>query len=528
MTDPTRLLSTILLATSFCFADSGNNHLVAVHSFLVSVSFPRIKDRVVPFPLVKSRTITGSGICLDKRCSIVATANHVRLLAGRKTLNVAGARTEKVLSPATENDPHNSDTAVLHSKRRLSFNIAKDISFIYTKKPIHRKSGIPVSYKPFVGEAVHVAGYTGHTFWTKEAHIIGSNVRLISGEAELTENLILDVPLEAGNSGGAVLDKRGNLLGMVILTGELKLDNANIKASVALPVRSIATFLVQVDPVLGINIFGNIPEPELKPEQIQYVYQEIDVPEEHSPIMPDLAAHHSEVPNAVAMLHVSALNAFKQARNLIATQCLVQGTQEPVCYEVGLVAGKQVFRRVENNGTIGTPKNHPATPKHGVWALEDWADDLEEIADEAWVFEGSIGDRYLFTNIATADDERCYFEESPRMGVPLFGGWHPKWQGPVDCFLAVVTDNHFNVVLSFMESRPPDNCLTKLFQRAMYYDYLKLEESPMLLPVRERIVAKLLQQEQPLYSSVTWTDYRKFRSEHRITYREYRGLSSRE
>jgi hypothetical protein len=74
------------------------------------------------------------------------------------------------------------------------------------------------------------------------------------------------------------------------------------------------------------------------------------------------------------------------------------------------------------------------------------------------------------------------------------------------------------VLSVFTEMRPPDACLTQLIQTAIYYDWIKLEglKFHVLLPVRERIAAKVKGQESLWYANVSWTAYRKFRVESKI------------
>ncbi|MBZ5667164.1 MAG: serine protease [Acidobacteriia bacterium] len=515
-----RILSTALLINSLCSAANVSDHLVGVHSSSISLSFPKINNRTVPYPIVKGKSAKGSGICINENCSIVATAHNIQMLTGRATLRVTSGHTEKVLSAASDNDPNKAEIPITKSKQTLFYNIANDVSFVYTRKPIPHKSGIPYSYKVYVGQKVQVAGYYNRKFQSKEARIIGSNVHLVVGRAQLTENLILDIALNPGNSGSAVLDERGNLLGMVILTGALKLNGGDITASVALPVRAIAKALVELDPVLGPTIFNDIPEDEPKPIQTQYVlYQDSDLPEDTSPVIPGVSAVHSDVTNAVDKLHAKSEIAFKLTANLVAKQCLVQGTQEPLCHELAFVEGQQTFRKIGKDGRLGKPVDSFPIQKHGVWVQSDWADTLGEIAEDPWVFQGSVDDHYLFSFKAAAEDERCYFEERPQ-GVPLFGGWHPDWEGSVACFEEVLTDKNFNVLSVFAELHPPDTCLTQLLQKAIYYDWVKLEglQSPVLLPVKERITAKVLRQDDLWYANLTWTDYKQFRAKHRIKF----------
>jgi len=500
-------LSTALLLTSLCPATNVRDHLVSVRRSTVHFSLsPRVQQ------------VQGSGICINQSCSVVATAYHVQMLVGRANLGVASGHTEKVLSLANESDTNKSDVPA--GKRTLFYNIANDVSFVYTKKPVPHKSGVPYSYKFYVGQKVTVAGYYNQEFETREARIIGSNVNLVIGQAQLKENLVLDIYLNPGTSGSAVLDERGNLLGMIVLSGALKFSSGDLTASVALPVRTIAKALVKLDPGLGSAIFDDIPEEEPEPVQTPSVrYQESDLPEDTSPLIQELSAVPSEMPNSVGKLRAKSEAASKLLVNFVTKQCLVQGTQKPLCHELSIVDGQQTFREIDKNGKLGKPTGSFPIQKHGVWTQSDWTDTLGEIADNSWVFRGSVDDHYLFTFKSAAEDDRCYYEEYSQ-GTPLFGGGHQGWKGSVVCFEQILTDKDFNVLSVFTEMRPPDGCLTQLVQTAIYYDWIKLEElkSPILLPVMERITAKVLGQKDLWYANVSWTDYKKFRAEHKIKF----------
>jgi hypothetical protein len=500
-----RAFSTALLLTSVCAANPAKDHLVGVQRSTIHFSFP---------PTV--RQVQGSGICINQSCSVVATAYHVQMLVGRANLRVSGRHTEKVLSLANESDTNK--TGVPAGKRTLSYNIANDVSFVYTKKPVPHKSGVPYSYTFYVGQRVEVAGYYNHKFETREAHIIGSNVPLVIGQAQLNENLVLDVYVNPGTSGSAVLDESGNLLGMIVLTGALRFGTGDMTASVALPVRTIAAALVKLDPILGSAVFHDIPEEESRLVQEPSVpYQESDLPEDTSPVIPKLSGVPRELPNPVGNLRAKSAAASKLMVNFVAKQCLVQGTQKPLCHELAIVDGQQTFREIEKQDKLAKPTGSLPIQRHGVWAQSDWTDTLGEIADNPWVFQGSVDDHYLFAFRSAAEDDRCYYEEYSQ-GTPLFGGGHQGWKGSVDCFEQVLTDNNFNVLAVFAEMSPPDGCLTQLVQTAVYYDWIKLEglTSPVLLPVMERITAKVQGQKDLWYANVSWTDYKQFRAEHKI------------
>jgi len=174
---------------------------------------------------------------------------------------------------------------------------------------------------------------------------------------------------------------------------------------------------------------------------------------------------------------------------------------------------------MNKNGKLGQPRDSFPIQRHGVWTQTDWTDTLGEIAENLWIFRGSVDDRYLFTFKSVAEDNRCYFEEYSER-TSLFGGGQPSWKGSVVCFEQVVTDKDFNVLSVFTEMLPPEGCLTQMIQTAIYYDWVKLDEleSPVRLPVRERITAQQLGQKSLSYASVSWSDYQKFRAEHKIKF----------
>lgn len=500
-----------LWLTTVCSATNLEDHLVAVHHSAVHLSLP---------PQIQQ--VQGSGICIDQSCSVVATAYHIQMMVGRANLKVGNHHTEKVLSLANESDTDKYGVTV--GMRTLSYNVANDVSFIYTKKSTAHKSGVPYSYNFYVGQKVTVAGYYKDKVETREACILGANVPLVMGETQLKENLILDVHLKPGTSGSAVLDERGNLLGMIVLSGVLKSSGGDLTTSIALPVRIIAKALVKLDPLLGSTIFREIPEEEPTRAQTSAVlYEERDVPEDASPVIPELSAVSSEVSNPVGKLRARSEAASALMVNFVARQCLVQGTQKSICHELSIVDGQQSFREMNKKGKLGQPRDFFPIQRHGVWTQTDWTDTLGEIADNRWIFRGifrgAVDDRYLFTFKSVAEDNRCYFEEYSER-TPRFGGGQPSWKGSVVCFEQVVTDKDFNVLSVFTEMLPPEGCLTQIVQTAIYYDWVKLDglESPIRLPVRERITAEQVGQKSLSYASVSWSDYQKFRAEHKIKF----------
>jgi hypothetical protein len=405
--------------------------------------------------------------------------------------------------------------------KTLSYNPSNDVSFIYTKKPVHHKMGVPHSYNSYAGQPVRVVGYYRGEFHSVDAHIIGSNVPLVFNGAQMDEDLILDFIVRPGDSGSAVLDLQDNLLGMVTLAGEIQLgDGKKVPASVALPTSVLARALIKLDPALGLTLFNDLSAIEPTTDVPFGTFQESDLPDDTSQLVPELGAIPIEgLIDPVSRLRAVADASYRTMTNFVAQQCFVQGRQRPVCSEVAVANGRVTFRSRGKNGDLGEPMSKPAPLKYGTWPGDEWLETLGEIGENSWIFRGVVGDRYLFTFMSTIADDRCYWEEFPH-GIPLFSGIHGHWEGPVDCYEQVLTDKNFNVLSVFAEMLPPEPCLSQVVQTALYYDWVKLDkmEAPVLLPVRERIAVRVKGQKDLMYTSVLWDEYRKFRVRHEVKF----------
>jgi hypothetical protein len=466
------------------------------------------------------RSEVGTGICIGDNCSIVVTPYHMQLAAGKAGLEVVGGQIAKVLSAATSLDGEKSDLRL--GNKAVSYNVASDFSFIYMKRKVRHKERAIVRYQTDVGQPVYVVGYYGRAFQIAKARLIGVNVPLMIGQSELKENLVLDIDLKPGSSGSAVLDEHNRLLGMIVITGKLKLKAGILSGvSIALPIRSIAARLTSLDPALGSSLFSDIPDAEHNRTSLSaIVYEELEVPEDTSPAVPTFSPVYSNIPNAVYTLQQKAATAANIMRNVMAEQCIVQGTAKARCHEVSISMGDQTFRELRNNGKLGKQVAMLPPPKAGVWFASDWADTLAMIAEGPWTFEGAIGEKYLFTRQFDANDDQCEYEEhsSP---VPLFGGAYGNWKGVVPCIEKVITDQEFSVVADFLEVYPPSGrCKFKILQSAIYYNWVSVEglKAPMLLPISQRINGKQEDRDKLVYTTISWAKYREFGSEHKIRF----------
>lgn len=505
---PPWILGAILLTTSPCLAADVKEHLVTVQ---------RYSPRVSIGMNLKARYATG--ICINDKCSVVTTVYHAQIGVGRGNFGIVGGRTvRKVLSLANESDANKADVPVLNET--LTYDIAEDISFVYTTKAIAHKSVIPYSYQASLGQRVQIAGFTKNGFELKEAHIIGIDVPVVMGKAKILDSLIVDVPVYPGMSGSAVLDEHGSLLGVITQRGFIKSTAGNLSVGIALPVKTIARALVKLDPSLGRSAFGDIPPDEnVSLGQTPVWYQE-DALEEDVSEMPPISAVHDDIPDAVVRLRAKADATSKLMVNLTARQCLTQSIGTHVCLEVSATdEGQQMFQDIKQGNKFGEPRYSFPVLQHGTWITTDWVDTLADIADNPWVFQGSVDNHYLFTFRAMAKDERCvyqeYWEGLGSIAGMLFGaGERPAWEGPVDCFEQIIADKDFNIVSVLIERRPPYPCRAQVEETSTYYAWVRLEdiESPILVPVREIVTARWPGYANVFYTEVIWTDYKRFRS----------------
>jgi hypothetical protein len=506
------LAAVALLLTGLCSGNNLRDHVVSVQHIAV-----RLSPADLSLPHIQY--LYGSGICINPECSVIATAYHVQMFVGRAAVSVTGARTDKVLSSAQSTD--SGKVIIPADGKTLFLNPSNDMSFIYVKKPVRHKAGVAPSYNSYPGQPVKIVGYYKGEFHSVDSHIIGSNVPIVFNGAQMDDGLIVDIKVTPGSSGSAVLDLRGNLLGMVTLAGDIQLsDGKKVPASVALPTSVLARALIKLDPALGLTLFNGLPAIEPKTDVPLGSFQESDLPDDTSQVVPELDAIPIEgLIDPVSQLRAAADASYRTMTNFVAQQCFVQGKQKPVCSEVAVANRKVTIRFRGKNGDLGDPMSKPPPLKYGTWPVDEWLETLGEIGDNSWIFRGVVGDRYLFTFRSAVADDRCYWEEFPQ-GLPLFSGRREHWEGPVDCFEQVLTDKNFNVLSTLAEMQPPEPCLAQLVQTALYYDWVQLDdmEAPVLLPVRERIAVKVKGQKELMYTNVLWAEYRKFRVGHKVKF----------
>ena len=331
------LLQLALFLSGCCPAEEVKNYLVTVRRYALKMS-------VLP----KIDISYASGICVDARCSVIATVYHAQLGIGRAALGVVGGhRPMKIMSLANESDTNKTDVQTVKGVQH--FDVAQDIAFAYLKEPILHKKAPPYSFSVHVGEKVSIAGFRKRKFYTMDAHIVGVDVPVVLGRATIRQTLILDAYPELGMSGSGVFDEQGRLLGIVMLRGSVK-TTGDGSLTIALPVKTIAAALVKLDQRLGLSVFGAMPpNDDWSAEDAITLYEE-SVPDAHAPVLPEFSASPREIPDALERLRAKASLAAGQMANLVAKQCLTQARR--ICYELSFRDGEQSFQEIRSGDKL--------------------------------------------------------------------------------------------------------------------------------------------------------------------------------
>ncbi len=139
---------------------------------------------------------SGSGFLVGRDGWIV-TNHHVVDGCARVTVNHAGASYDATVWAVEARD----DLALL----KASVEIGEAATF--TERP-----------RASLGEAATVAGYPLHGLLSKELNVTSGNVSALAGPGDDAKRLQITAPVQAGNSGGPLLDGAGNVIGVVVST----------------------------------------------------------------------------------------------------------------------------------------------------------------------------------------------------------------------------------------------------------------------------------------------------------------------
>jgi S1-C subfamily serine protease len=155
------------------------------------------RGRPAPLPLPpeqaalpRSGETTGTGFYLGART--IVTAEHVVAACGRITL-VDG-----------------TELALIASDPEL------DIAALAAPRPAPRWLSLAAAAPARLGQRVHAAGFPYYSIAGTSLHLTGGNVSALAGIDDDRRFFSFTAPVQPGNSGGPLIDARGNVLGLVV------------------------------------------------------------------------------------------------------------------------------------------------------------------------------------------------------------------------------------------------------------------------------------------------------------------------
>lgn len=109
-----------------------------------------------------------------------------------------------------------SHSGAVHSATVKATDEANDLALIVAKNVKGAVSTLSVSPQARLGEEVQVAGYPLSGILSNDLNITSGNVSALAGLANNITHLQITAPIQPGNSGGPLLDRTGNVVGIVV------------------------------------------------------------------------------------------------------------------------------------------------------------------------------------------------------------------------------------------------------------------------------------------------------------------------
>jgi hypothetical protein len=458
-------------------------------------------------------------------------------------MKIEGARIASIKSAARPSDPEARYVQGLDNSFLLRLDPQRDLSLLTLEKALpSRFHAQPfASYQPTAGQRVTRVAYRKKRLEMDSGAVAAVRVMLLSlrdprPTSEFSA-LLLDFPSGPGNSGGAVCDEGGAVIGIVfgaqVLggTGIGETPDANRAIPVgtlALPVSGISSFLRGLDPALWSSLFPGrgIDEPvtpardpdssssaRLRPASgaasfaagmgLNLSVWPVIGPEEN----PE---------RAISLLRFQAKSNLSRLRNLLAEQDLqIWGecqAKETWRHEVAVYDNRQTFRQINRDGTRGNILDDLPYPKNGLRPGGEWYHLLSDVAYGPLQYLGSSRVKgktlHVFGFEASDEDRVCYFSEKKGEAY---------WADYVDCTGQVIADEQFNTLMIGRQLYPPTERLTWQLQTNISFDFQDInnEGLPTLIPSRVEMSAQLANGEWHFASGI-WKDYHRFEARTRI------------
>jgi len=453
-----------------------------------------------------ARTLTakklGTGVCLDTPCVHVLTSYHVVALLGTG-LKVEGVGIAAVVAATGPQDPGSLDTDVAGSVKR--FNPAHDLALLTLRQPLpSRFAGLPLAnHEPSVGQPVtRIARHDNAIDYALGTVVSGElQYQSADGLVDLTGHFLMDCGSRPGNSGGAVLDGSGRVLGIV----EMRSTEANGRIGTAVAGTAlISAFLHDNEPALWARLFDkSVVTLAALP------LRDLDWPVAlDGPPLPAQAADDPDI--LVDALRMQVATSVGKMRRMTAQQSMrFWGTDQPEQtwqYQVSMYSDGQRFRTVGGKDMVATAL---PGPRAGILPESEWYDILSGIANVRLKYLGasSTGGKpvHVFAFRNSASDKVCRFRQRT---AAFFG--HKEDADFVDCDGIVVADAQFQV-LGITHRMSPHFGVVAEWRAAARYELSNLCncDERDLVP-RSMDLSAQMKNGKSYYASERWSDYHVF------------------
>jgi S1-C subfamily serine protease len=497
----------------------------------------------------------GTGVCLDTPCAHVLTNYHVAVFLG-PGLKVEQTSVEKITVTTGPDDENARSIESVQKNFVLRYNPAQDLAVLTLRKPLPKRfhalsfaAYYPTQDQTVIGIAYGLlrpapAGLGllsphGGKLSITEGEIRLLNAQVISPSdnrpALIEGGLLLTFPSNPGNSGGAVVDADGKVIG-IISGAELvpRQSHYDVIGTFALPVASVFHFLRESEPELWAQVFfGHATVPDIAAKELG---DQLQGKPQAAPVAvrgplaaitldgPPVMAETSDSEVMVAALRERAREDITVMHNVFAEQELEMWGEnqrrELWRHEVAIYGNHQMFREIKTDGAPGKSVNELPYPKTGARPGNEWSSLLHRIAAETTPLRYLGSSTYqekpvhAYSYEAAAQDKVCNFAE--HISRSLLGS--ESWIGYVDCAGGVVADEQFNPLVISQELYLPFERLASLVKISANYSFAVIPGSdrPLLLPADLKLACQFNSGEWH-FASVTWKNYHQFKVESTIT-----------
>jgi hypothetical protein len=315
---------------------------------------------------------------------------------------------------------------------------------------------------------------------------------------DLADQFLLDCSSRPGNSGGAVIDGDGHVLGLVEIRST---ESSGRIGTAVLPASIVSGFLRGRDPALWSRLFDK-PAADAAAAQ----RHEIDWPValDRRPI----PANGTPDPNPlIGALRTQVATSLAAMQRMLAQQSMRfwgDGEREQSWrYQVTMYSDGQRFSTAAGKETDAAALPGPKT---GILPESEWYDVLSLIGSAKLEYLGASSHSgepvHVFSFNSTATDAVCWFRQ--RRAV-IFG--HKEEGQYVACGGIVVSDEHFNV-LGISQRLAPQFGFVAEWQALARYGLVKLPDGhePYLVPLSMDLSARF-KNGKIYHASESWSDY---------------------